>query len=493
MVIKNDKPHLGDTLMILAMMQQLQREGKDVAYVGRDQTNELLYKFVPIARQGDGDIDVTDICGDWGDYTKAFNLDWNGTVANLGRQHDGDKIGVCCVSRDFRRCYPHEKALVSGLKRYGKVVVFGHDSLPYWKLIDEVASLKILISTNNGIAHLAGCLGVPLVIIEGPYDCREIYGWYGDVRYISSKIGCRPCNDKVCLQAHCLYLIHPKQIIQQAFELNEILVDTYTDNPNRGFGDIIMLTVIAKAFKQIYPDIPVTYVVRDATRPLINNNQYINKVVSECPVVTNKTNYIRVGYAFEDYSVLRNRRNRIDSMLIYSGISTNDKKPEVHFPRIPWNYRKKNKTNIGVGINSMSSTRRWPTAYLQKLAFDMPEYVFHVFDNQINGCKNIFSHNLNMINLMNAISQMDIILCVDSMISHIAGALNVPAITLYTNVKAEWRNKYYKNIGIQSPIPCSPCMECQFGVIEGCNTSIMTPCVLALSPELVRNRLSLCV
>lgn len=481
MIIKNDKPHIGDALMILAMIQQLQRDGKDVAYAGRDQTNELLYKFVPLAKQGD--IDVTDVIGKWGDYANELNLDWDGRVANLGRQRDGDKIGVCCISRDFRRCYQHEKMLVRCLKRYGKVVVFGHEYLPYWKLIDEVASLKILISTNNGIAHLAGCLGVPLVIIEGPYDCREIFGWYGDVRYVNSGIKCRPCGDTMlykCWHASCLYCIHPKKITQQAFELKEIIWDTHTDNPTRGYGDIIMSTVVAKAFKQKYPSIPVTYVVRDGAQPLVLNNPYIDKVIPELDSITEKTNYIKLGFAVEDYSILRNRRNRIDSMLIYAGISTNDKKPILKYPKIPWNYRKHGKINIGVGINSAAPSRTWLVEYLQVLARMMPEYVFHSFGHQINGYQNIISHRLGLINLSNALSQMDAILCTDSMISHIAGAIGVKSIVLYTTIKAEWRNKYYNSIGIQSPVACSPCMDGQ-SVIGNCKHQ----CIEQLTPEIV--------
>ena len=90
---------------------------------------------------------------------------------------------------------------------------------------------------------------------------------------------------------------------------------------------------------------------------------------------------------------------------------------------------------------------------------------------------------------------MDMMLGMDSFMSHIAGTLNIPSVIFYTTLPPEWRNKYYeKSIGIQSPIECSPCIECQFGITAECmNAKTVKPCILAITPEIVKGKICECM
>jgi len=443
--------------------------GEGDVWSGTSFTNELFaYAGFKVSTKQNYDIDVSHIRGNWDDYEKAFGIEWNGVVRRIqSRKHQNRlsnqrRIGLACLSRDPRRCYPHRKYLKKLLKRYGAVYEFGKRQLSIEELRDTMSQLDILISTDNGLAHLGGHLGIPLVIIQGHTPCRELYGWYGDVRYVESDY--RYCYNCYECSGNCLYLIHPRQIVDTAFNLNGIVIDAYTDNPKRGLGDIIMSTVLAKAFKSKHPELPITYVARKNAHCLLEGNSDIDDVTETLPKLEKK-NYIKFGYAFESYSYLRNRRNRIDSMLLYAGISVDDKVPFVPSDKAYRQYHKSGKVNVGVGINSAADNRRWKPKYLDELAgFVGDRYLFHVLDMPFSSRnKNIVFYDVSLAELPNLVTQMDKMLCMDSMLSHLSGALGVPSVVLYTTIEASWRNKYYESIGIQAPIECSPCMDNQVG------------------------------
>lgn len=310
MLICNDKPHLGDALMILAMMK------KNDVYAGTPACNALLMnnvRIVPVEHIVHYDVDVSDVVyASWEDYAEALGVGWDGQFTEIfviakeikacklpdtGRI----KIGLCTTSRDKHRCYPHHKALVEQLKKYGDVYVFGREreQLPIRQLVSEVSQMDKMVSVDCGVAHLAGCLDVPLVIIEGPTDCRKLYDCYADTKYVSTdKDNCdrKPCVNQPCKYANCMYLIEPEEIVdavkyrentQVMPPANTLPATSPLDNQEKivivrmkGIGDILMTWFGLEALRRDNPDAHITYVTSPAcTQLFYGQDDLVDKVI----------------------------------------------------------------------------------------------------------------------------------------------------------------------------------------------------------------------
>ncbi len=507
MIIKQTLPHLGDAIMALRMMEIMYKQtGEPVTWAGTPGTNALFLHHpavatTPVEHIMHWDIDLSDMYyAGWGEYAEAFGVDWDGKPPKLivtseeVEQHKLPdtgrmKIGVCTNSRDKHRCYPHHKALVKKLKKHYDVHVFGREQLPIRQLVSKVSQLDKLITVDTGVAHLGGCLGVPIIIIAGHDNrCRELYGWYRNTQIVSSGIKCPEQDCLKCKHASCIYCIYPNTITRTISSLKGIILDLYTGNSNRGLGDILMSTVVARALQDSF-ELPVTYIVRPSTEVLITGFDYVHDV-KDIPRLKDYL-YIPFGYAFEDYSNIRNCRNRIDSMLVYCGVDTDDKTPHLSFnSNSRWYVCWGGKPNLGMSFLSASPTRSYPLDMADKLvSLLQPSFDIHYFSvngETIHGANN---HKLSLPELLNAVSQMDIICCTDSFMSHLAGALDIQSVVLYTTIQSDWRNKYYNSVGVQSPIDCSPCRDLQFSIPSLCAESDIKPCIASMTPELISEAL----
>lgn len=306
MIIKNDKPHLGDALMILAMMQD-----EDI-YVGTSNCNALLMnniKTIPVEHCIYWDIDVSDITySDWDGYAEAINIVWDKIPAKLIVSKDelanckfpdsgGKKrVGICCWSRDKHRGYPHWKVLVKQLSKYYETHVFGLQQLPIRQLIAEVSQMDLMVSVDTGIAHIAGSFDIPLIIIEGPTDCKNLYSCYKDVKYVSTgedRCSYKPCVKGSCNHINCMYLLRPLDIVRVSIHDNVVLpqasnpprsihLPAYTDEIALlrldGLGGTVTLADHAKKAKKKYNK-PITLITRGYEDVFIKN-PYIDNVIS---------------------------------------------------------------------------------------------------------------------------------------------------------------------------------------------------------------------
>ena len=294
MIIRKDTPHLGDGIMILAMMEKLT---SSVTFAGTPEVNALFLhhpniKTTPVEQLTTWDIDLSDITYPrWDDYAKALNVEWDGkpptlevTSEELLHHKLPDtgwmKVGVCTTSRDKHRCYPHHKALVKRLQKHYDVYVFGREQLPIRELVSKVSQLDKMVSVDTGIAHIAGCLGVPLIIIAGPTDCEKLYAPYGNVVIASTdKDRCerKPCVVDACKQAHCMYLIDPEDVKDAITEPQKTIsqnIDvpstSQKDNQEKivivrmkGIGDILMTWFGLEVLRRENPKAHITYITSD--------------------------------------------------------------------------------------------------------------------------------------------------------------------------------------------------------------------------------------
>lgn len=304
LIVRRATDHIGDALIALAIMQQIHEEtGETFVWQGTASTNALMLginciQTIDFEQATHWDLDLTglDYAG-WDEYAKAFGMDWNGKSASLvvtdaemaiSKLPDNGKlkIGLCTTSRDKHRCYPHHKALVKQLKKYGDVYVYGRERLPIRQLVPEVSQIDKFISVDTGLAHLAGCSGVPLVIIEGPTDCRKLYDCYANTKYVSTKDNCdrKPCVNQPCKYANCMYLVRPRKIC-------DVLIPNDNKQTKRkiahhtvalmrldGLGGTITLSDQAKKVKEAI-GAEITLIIRHYPE-LFDDNPYVDHVIT---------------------------------------------------------------------------------------------------------------------------------------------------------------------------------------------------------------------
>lgn len=265
-----------------------------------------------------------------------------------------------------------------------------------------------------------------------------------------------------------------------------VLLDYETDNGRRGLGDVLLSTPVIQALAEKYST-RIDVVLRKEAQPLLFNNPYVRHSY-ETANGLNHDLHLVLGMKVEDYRNPRNRQPRVDSMAELFGITCINKLPQLYYPK-----QEKIPNTIGVSIESTSPTRAWLYGRLKEL-FGLIDAEWHVYGIIDVGLPDRIHNHLGRLSIKEIIFQvakMERFLTVDSFFSHLTAALNIPTLVLYTNVPAKWRCRYYPlTTGIQSPIGCAPCLECQNGASEKCSPLMTTPCVTAFTTELVHQYLN---
>jgi hypothetical protein len=182
-----------------------------------------------------------------------------------------------------------------------------------------------------------------------------------------------------------------------------------------------------------------------------------------------------------------NYQNWVDLSLQWSNIdptkvSDEDKRPEVYLDindkrYIDWvssiglspeSKETRDFRVIGIQLQASTLVRSWyKSSDLPKMLHDKyPNAVILVFDNDgwqaltIHGAKKIkFDPELDgLLSSVWLIKQMDCFISADSGMSHLAEAVDIHTITIYTTVPAWTRAKYYKFAhSLESDVVCHPC------------------------------------
>lgn len=303
-----------------------------------------------------------------------------------------------------------------------------------------------------------------------------------------------------------------KRIIEKDQEEVTILFDTIFECGDRGLGDILLTTPIIKALKEKF-NAKITYAVRDLGAELLKNNPDIEHVVSSYEKLDRQryTYHLPLIRHVENYKVARNRQNRVDAMaqLFMVKLDNRDKHPH-YYPaddEISWakrNIVKSKKVRLGINIEATSGARRWIPEYLTELLdkIDYKQFEVYLIGNgsrteykEIPDKVNNFIGKTTLRQAVALVSQMDMMLCTDSMYSHLSAAFDIPQVTLYTVIPAVWRNKYYRSIAVQGNTTCCPCCDFQFVTEEAYNECdrFGTPqCVKSITPNRVLKAIKEC-
>jgi len=196
--------------------------------------------------------------------------------------------------------------------------------------------------------------------------------------------------------------------------------------------------------------------------------------------------------------------------LFMVNIKSKDKKPLYYVTKEEKSWAKSeiartHKIKLGINIEATSPSRRWTISYLKELfeILDKNKFEIYLFGTggkfnygEIPEYVNSYVNKTSLREACALVSEMDIMLNTDSIYSHISGALDIPQVTLYTSIPADWRNAYYRSIGIQGKTECSPCCDFQFIKREDydkCDRYGTPPCVKSITPKIVKAEINKCM
>ena len=347
---------------------------------------------------------------------------------------------------------------------------------------------------------------------------------FKDINQFSAVHGVNKKGEKLALQYARVF---SKKYIRNSNELSEIvkhhqdiqenvtiLFDTIFECGDRGLGDILLTTPIVTELKKKF-NASITYACRPKAAELLQNNPDIDKVITKYSDLEKLqfTYHLPLIRHTENYKVSRNRQCRTDSLadLFMVTLPKDNVLPKIYLtPKEIQNanrlVNKVHKIKLGINIEATSSARRWTYGYLLELFKLLGEedskYEFYLFGSgdrmKITGIPKYIHNFIGKLTLRDSIavmSKMDMALTTDSLYSHVAGAFKIPQVCIYTTIPAEWRNKYYKSIGVQGTTKCSPCCDFQFLTKEDydkCDRFGVPPCVKSITPDTIMKNLEIC-
>ena len=152
--------------------------------------------------------------------------------------------------------------------------------------------VKVVVSNDSGVLHLASYLGVKVVAIFGP-SSEEKYGpWSEGSVVVKKEVFCRPCQEARCRYntLDCMKLVKVEDVLSR---LGSILEDKQTLGAPKPkdiykrilivrtdrIGDVILSTPVITAARQAWPNAYIAMMVSPLTRELVEGNPYLDEVI----------------------------------------------------------------------------------------------------------------------------------------------------------------------------------------------------------------------
>ena len=272
-----------------------------------------------------------------------------------------------------------------------------------------------------------------------------------------------------------------------------------------GLGDIIMATPIARGIKRKYPNSHLTYAVpadyaNGDLVALLENIPYIDEIVDYKLINRDDydsfTNITRTGLSEErPHSV---PLNRIDLFAQKAGVPLfGDHRPIyiITEDEKMWaeEFVKKNtpegaKGIIAVHTRSNDPRRTWPAQHLREFLHLAKQKGYHSYlfgwgDNDkewgLAGVTQVFDYKIRQAAAV--MSLCDILVCPDSVLLHLGGALNMKIVSLFGSIPPACRINHYPNATavVSTQVPCLGCFYGDCANNYYCMSSIFPKIVLA--------------
>lgn len=273
-----------------------------------------------------------------------------------------------------------------------------------------------------------------------------------------------------------------------------------------GLGDMIMATPIARGAKRKYPNSHVTYAVPTEYGggdlvALLQHIPYIDEVIDY--KIINRDDYdtfvdiTRTGLSEEKTGIIP--PNRIDLFANAAGIPLFGNHLPVYVmteEERDWGQEfveratggKKYRGLISVHVASRDPKRSWPhhrTREFVKVARDAGYFVFlyewglSVDEWKLAGSAPVFDYGIRQAAAI--LEATDVLVCPDSMMLHLGGALNKKIVSLFGSMPPSCRINHYPNAVavVNQQLPCLGCIYAECPNNFYCMSSILPQAVLA--------------
>jgi ADP-heptose:LPS heptosyltransferase len=271
-----------------------------------------------------------------------------------------------------------------------------------------------------------------------------------------------------------------------------------------GLGDIIMATPIARGVKRKYPNshvtfaIPIDYAGGDLA-DLLLYNPFIDEIIDYKLVSRDDydafSDYTRAGLPQEKpYTI---PKNRIDLFAEACGIPLYGMTTPIYVvteEERAWGIQfvKKQVKNpqqkkIAIHLRSNDPKRTWPSENLREFIALAAERGYHCFlfgwgdrPDQWRLKENTLVFDYKLRQAASILAQCDVLVCPDSCLLHLGGALNIRTISLFGSMPPASRINYYPNATaiVDTHLPCIGCVYAPCQASYRCMKGISAQAVL---------------
>lgn len=267
-----------------------------------------------------------------------------------------------------------------------------------------------------------------------------------------------------------------------------------------GLGDVLMLSPVLAEFQKKWSIHRIHFVTTTPFVPLFAGRPFVSSVLDyEKNVGSFPLAIDLVGYS--ERAEDRRVHHRVDVFSSYLGVNLPEwKRGMAEFAidekEKDWAKReleargvKEGQVIIGLEIRGATPVRTWPRINLSELSQLLVEagYWVMLLDHETSmgweeeGILN-FCGKLTLRQVAALIGQTNAMVCPDSGLLHLAGALRVPTVGLFGTIPPELRIKYYpKTVAITAQgLECLPCFD-----NASCweNGEIRADCMKAITPQ----------
>lgn len=297
------------------------------------------------------------------------------------------------------------------------------------------------------------------------------------------------------------------------YQNTEKIVNILAHRDLGGIGDIIMTTSVIEEAVKKYPHYKMTYACSEEFLPLLENNPFIADLKSINSDVTKKDWDVVVDLTSDCIKhEMKNQPNvKLNRPEIFAqkcGFSIDDvPRPKIYLSEDEILRAKEElkyfKLKIGLVLKSNASVRNWP--YFKELRASLskkyPQATILEFSRKrppywkfIKKSYPVFERDLREVVAL--INECDVVISPDTGLAHIASALRVPTVWIFTHIDGKVRTKNYDNVFVCQNIPdnCEskgiPCwydIPCSQGEIERKKNPL---CSLAVKSEYVADKVN---
>jgi len=266
-------------------------------------------------------------------------------------------------------------------------------------------------------------------------------------------------------------VVVPKELPQEV-TLKEKMIDKNVCLLRRGggLGDLLTTTPIPKAYKRIYPNCHITFCARKDLQPTLENNPYIDKICEQPGDKKDYDAYIKLddpcpAFDYEQKNYPNITKSRIQLFIERAGLDYKRYMvPEIYLTKQEEEWAKKELSNfkrkkVALALSSNFKYREYPLEHWQKLISLLKKQDFEIFNFSKEP---LFLDGTNIANyplrkMFALIKYMDLVICVDSAIMHIAATFGKRTLALFGPIPPKVRIYPNMHYLYNNELGCTPC------------------------------------